>query len=88
MVGPDRFVFVFTDPDDTSQGFFTIPMLPVDVDTRRMLLMFSKFFSFRPASAGHAANHWKTADVMPARIAGGPPAAAVDPDRGAGRATR
>lgn len=53
VVGPDRFVFVFTDPDDTAQGFFTIAMLPVDVDTRRMLLMFSKFFYFRPAYRGH-----------------------------------
>lgn len=53
VVGPDRFVFVFTDPEDTAQGFFTIAMLPVDVDDRRMLLMFSKFFYFRSAYRGH-----------------------------------
>ena len=53
MVGPDRYVFVFVDPDDTAQGFFTIAMLPVDVERRRMLLMFSKFFYFRPAYRGH-----------------------------------
>ena len=53
VVGPDRFVFVFVDPDDVAQGFFTIAMLPVDVERRRMLLMFSKFFYFRPAYRGH-----------------------------------
>ena len=53
VVGPDRFVFVFVDPQDVAQGFFTIAMLPVDVGRRRMLLMFSKFFYFRPAYRGH-----------------------------------
>lgn len=53
VVGPDRFVFAFVDPQDVVQGFFTIAMLPVDVGRRRMLLMFSKFFYFRPAYRGH-----------------------------------
>jgi hypothetical protein len=53
VVGPDRYVFVFVDPDDVAQGFFTIAMLPVDVERRRMLLMFSKFFYFRRAYRGH-----------------------------------
>ncbi len=53
VVGPDRFVFVFVDPQDVAQGFFTIAMLPVDLERRRMLLMFSKFFYFRPAYRGH-----------------------------------
>ena len=53
VVGPDRLVFVFADPDGTAQGFFTIAMLPVDVTGRRLLLMFSKYFYFRPAYRGH-----------------------------------
>ncbi|WP_372727388.1 hypothetical protein [Nocardioides sp.] len=53
VVGPDRYVFVFVDPSDTAQGFFTIAMLPVDVERRRLLLMFSKFFYFRRAYRGH-----------------------------------
>lgn len=53
VVGPDRFVFAFLDPDGAPQGFFTIAMLPVDAGGRRMLLMFSKFFYFRPAYRGH-----------------------------------
>ncbi len=53
VVGPDRYVFVFVDPQDTAQGFFTIAMLPVEVSSRRMLLMFSKFFYFRRAYRGH-----------------------------------
>ena len=53
VVGPDRYVFVFVDPQDVAQGFFTIAMLPVDVERRRMLLMFSKFFYFRSAYRGH-----------------------------------
>ncbi|MFC6287439.1 hypothetical protein ACFP3Q_12090 [Nocardioides sp. GCM10027113] len=53
VVGPDRFVFVFVDPQDTAQGFFTIAMLPVDLGRRRMLLMFSKYFYFRRAYRGH-----------------------------------
>ena len=53
VVGPDRYVFVFVDPQDVAQGFFTIAMLPVEVGRRRMLLMFSKFFYFRRAYRGH-----------------------------------
>ncbi len=53
VVGPGRYVFVFVDRQDTAQGFFTIAMLPVDLERRRMLLMFSKFFYFRPAYRGH-----------------------------------
>ena len=53
VVGPDRYVFVFVDPRDATQGFFTIAMLPVDVEQRRLLLMFSKFFYFRSAYRGH-----------------------------------
>jgi hypothetical protein len=53
VVGPDRYVFVFVDPHDVAQGFFTIAMLPVEVGRRRMLLMFSKFFYFRRAYRGH-----------------------------------
>ncbi len=53
VVGPNRFVFVFVDPQGKAQGFFTIAMLPVDVGRRRLLLMFSKFFYFRRAYRGH-----------------------------------
>ncbi len=53
VVGPDRYVFAFLDPDGSPQGFFTIAMLPVEATGRRMLLMFSKFFYFRPAYRGH-----------------------------------
>ncbi|QZY30114.1 hypothetical protein [Nocardioides coralli] len=53
VVGPDRFVFVFVDPDNVAQGFFSIAMLPVEVGRRRLLLMFSKYFYFRRAYRGH-----------------------------------
>lgn len=53
VTGPDRHVFAFLDPDDRAQGFFTIAALPVDVGRRRLLLMYSKYFYFRPDHRGH-----------------------------------
>lgn len=52
-VGAGRFVFAFRDPDGVAQGFFTIATLPVDLPRRRLLLMYSKYFYFRPAYRGH-----------------------------------
>lgn len=51
--GEGRFVFAFVDPDGVAQGFFTIATLPVDVTRRRLLLMYSKYFYFRPTHRGH-----------------------------------
>ncbi len=49
----DASAFVFRDPDGVVQGFFTIALLPMEIDGTRGLLMYSKYFYFHTAYRGH-----------------------------------
>lgn len=51
--GPDKCLFAFLDGDGAPQGFFTVAFMPLDHDGARHLLMYSKYFYFRPAYRGH-----------------------------------
>ncbi len=60
--GPDRCLFAFDDESGVLQGFFTLAFLSLDIQGRRALLMYSKFFYIRPAFRGHYATQtapWK-----------------------------
>ncbi|MGB5811034.1 MAG: hypothetical protein WBG86_10925 [Polyangiales bacterium] len=49
----DTAVLAFLDAGSQVQGFFTISYLPVEHETRKGLLFFSKYFYFRSAFRGH-----------------------------------
>jgi hypothetical protein len=53
VMGPQRCVFVFTDPQGRARGFFTIAFMPFEMGTSRALLMYSKYFYFHRDYRGH-----------------------------------
>lgn len=51
--GEDRCLFSFVDREGRIQGFFSYAYLPVDHDGRRGVLVYSKYWYFRPDYRGH-----------------------------------
>ena len=67
--GSERCLFAFFDELDQIQGFFTLAYLPMDLPKRRLLLIYSKYFYFRPAFRGHHQTMMASFRVLPMAIA-------------------
>ncbi len=63
--GADRMLFVFVDDDGRAQGFFSIAFIPLEIEHRRLLLMYSKYFYFRRDFRGHPATMMSPWRLLP-----------------------
>jgi hypothetical protein len=73
--GHDRYLFGFVDDAGALQGFFSMAFLPTEQEGRRLLLMYSKYFYFRPAYRGHYLTTlapWRLLPIAPIRTSPAP----------------